>query len=165
MSARAKQVSLRGWSRFKKCPLGNFKKSDEAAVLPETVFPILKSFVPAEDLVLPWGWNLRVIIFPKLVSVMVGGLHNRWKIDHIAWVTIEESEHITTVRFWQNTSKVHFDGRMRVDGKPLIYGDLIISLAHALSHNELPIAQCIAAVNSGTHANPWFVGITVLILS
>ena len=76
------------------------------------------------------------------------------KIDHIAGVTIEESEHITTARFWQNTSKVHFDGRMRVDGNPLIYGDLIISLAHALWYNGVPIAQSIMALNIGTYANP-----------
>lgn len=64
-------------------------------------------------------------------------------------------------RLWQNTSKVHFDRSQRPDGKLLVYGGHVISLARALSFNGLANAQMIAAINAGSHANPCFAGDTV----
>ena len=82
-------------------------------------------------------------------------------IDHVDGVTIEEAEHMMATRLWQNTSKVHFDATNRADGKRLIYGGHVISLARALSFNGLANAQMIAALNGGAHANPCFAGDTV----
>ena len=64
-------------------------------------------------------------------------------------------------RLWQNTAKVHFDATNRADGKRLIYGGHVISLARALSFNGLANAQMIVALNAGAHANPCFAGDTV----
>lgn len=64
-------------------------------------------------------------------------------------------------RMWQNTSKVHFDGTNREDGRRLIYGGHVISLARALSFNGLANAQMIVGLNAGAHANPCFAGDTV----
>ena len=64
-------------------------------------------------------------------------------------------------RLWQNTAKVHFDATQREDGKRLIYGGHVISLARALSFNGLANAQVIVALNAGAHANPCFAGDTV----
>ena len=64
-------------------------------------------------------------------------------------------------RLWQNTAKVHFDATNRDDGRRLIYGGHVISLARALSFNGLANAQVVAAINAGTHANPCFAGDTV----
>jgi 2-methylfumaryl-CoA hydratase len=64
-------------------------------------------------------------------------------------------------RLWQNTAKVHFNTETREDGRRLIYGGHIISLARALSFNGLANAQLIAAINSGAHASPAFAGDTV----
>lgn len=64
-------------------------------------------------------------------------------------------------RLWQNTAKVHFNAQAREDGRRLIYGGHIISLARALSFNGLANAQAIAAINAGAHANPAFAGDTV----
>ena len=64
-------------------------------------------------------------------------------------------------RLWQNTAKVHFDASLREDGRRLIYGGHVISLARALSFNGLANAQTIVGVNAGTHANPCFAGDTV----
>ena len=50
---------------------------------------------------------------------------------------------------------------MREDGRRLIYGGHVISLARALSFNGLANAQMIAALNAGAHANPCFAGDTV----
>lgn len=64
-------------------------------------------------------------------------------------------------RLWQNTAKVHFDATQRPDGRRLIYGGHVISLARALSFNGLANAQPMVALNGGTHANPCFAGDTV----
>jgi len=76
-------------------------------------------------------------------------------------VTVEEAEHMLATRLWQNTAKVHFDATNRADGKRLIYGGHVISLARALSFNGLANAQMIVALNAGAHANPCFAGDTV----
>jgi 2-methylfumaryl-CoA hydratase len=82
-------------------------------------------------------------------------------IDHVDAVTVEEAEHMLATRLWQNTSKVHFDVGQREDGRRLIYGGHVISLARALSFNGLANAQMIVALNAGAHANPCFAGDTV----
>jgi len=82
-------------------------------------------------------------------------------IDHVDGVTIEEAEHMIATRLWQNTAKVHFDATNRPDGKRLIYGGHVISMARALSFNGLANAQMIVALNGGAHANPCFAGDTV----
>lgn len=64
-------------------------------------------------------------------------------------------------RLWQNTAKVHFDATFRDDGKRLIYGGHVISMARALSFNGLANAQVIVALNAGAHANPCFSGDTI----
>jgi 2-methylfumaryl-CoA hydratase len=83
------------------------------------------------------------------------------KIDHVDGVTIDEAEHMLATRLWQNTAKVHFDATFREDGKRLIYGGHVISMARALSFNGLANAQMIVALNAGAHANPCFAGDTV----
>ena len=64
-------------------------------------------------------------------------------------------------RLWQNTAKVHFNTEARPDGKRLIYGGHIISMARALSFNGLANAQLVAAINAGSHVSPAFAGDTV----
>ena len=76
-------------------------------------------------------------------------------------MTIEESEHMMATRLWQNTAKVHFNTQARPDGKRLIYGGHVISLARALSFNGLANAQFVAAINGGSHVSPCFAGDTV----
>ena len=64
-------------------------------------------------------------------------------------------------RLWQNTAKVHFDTSARPDGRRLIYGGHVISMARALSFNGLANAQVIAGLNGGAHANPCFADDTI----
>ena len=68
---------------------------------------------------------------------------------------------MAATRLWQNTARVHFDGTIRDDGRRLIYGGHIISLARSLSFNGLANAQLMVAINAGVHANPCFAGDTV----
>ena len=57
------------------------------------------------------------------------------RIDHVDGVTVEEAEHQTATRLYQNAAKVHFnqfsEGQGRF-GRRLIYGGHVISLARAL---------------------------------
>jgi 2-methylfumaryl-CoA hydratase len=86
------------------------------------------------------------------------------KIDHVDGITVEEAEHQTATRLYQNTARVHFNhfaqsqGRF---GRRLIYGGHAISLARALSFNGLANAFHVAAINGGRHVAPLFAGGTV----
>ncbi len=138
------------------------RKRDHNAPAPETVIPELKKELAAGDLVVPEGLD-----FSNYDFALAGEKH-RWgdynigeKIDHVDGVTIEEAEHMLATRLWQNTAKVHFDATNRPDGKRLIYGGHVISMARALSFNGLANAQMIVGINAGTHANPCFAGDTV----
>ncbi|MEY1554522.1 MaoC family dehydratase [Yoonia sp. R2331] len=136
------------------------KRSDSAA--PDPVIPDLQKSVPASDLVVPEGLNFTNYDFTlagephRLGDYQVGEV-----IDHVDGVTVEEAEHMLATRLWQNTAKVHFDATNRADGKRLIYGGHVISIARALSFNGLANAQMIVALNGGAHANPCFAGDTL----
>ena len=138
------------------------RKSDPDAPAPERVVPELNKAVSATDLVIPDGLDFSGYDF-----ALAGDPH-RWgdygigeQIDHVDGVTIEEAEHMLATRLWQNTAKVHFDATFRPDGRRLIYGGHVISMARALSFNGLANAQMIVGLNAGAHANPCFAGDTV----
>ncbi|HEU0223111.1 MAG TPA: MaoC family dehydratase [Paracoccaceae bacterium] len=138
------------------------RKRDEAAAVPEPVAPTLAPSVAPAALVVPPGLDYGAYDF-----ALAGSAHG-WgdyvvgeRIDHVDGVTIEEAEHMLATRLWQNTAKVHFDATQREDGRRLIYGGHVMSLARALSFNGLANAQPIVAINAGTHANPCFAGDTV----
>lgn len=138
------------------------RKRSEAAEAPEALIPNLASRVDPADLVVPPGLDFTAYDFG------LAGEPHRWgdyaigeKIDHLDRMTVEEAEHMTITRLWQNTSKVHFDRTARPDGRLLVYGGHVISLARALSFNGLANAQTIAAINAGAHANPCFAGDTI----
>lgn len=138
------------------------RKRDFDAPAPEAVVPSLKAVVAPQDLVIPKGLD-----FSRYDFTLAGEPH-RWadyavgeKIDHVDGVTIEEAEHMLATRLWQNTAKVHFDATFRPDGKRLIYGGHVISMARALSFNGLANAQMMVALNGGAHANPCFAGDTI----
>ncbi len=138
------------------------RKRDESAPAPEPVVPQTAAVVDPADLVVPEGLD-----FTRYDTALAGEPH-RWGdysvgevIDHVDGVTLEEAEHMMATRLWQNTSKTHFDATPRADGKRLIYGGHVISMARALSFNGLANAQMVVAINAGSHANPCFAGDTL----
>jgi 2-methylfumaryl-CoA hydratase len=138
------------------------RKGDAAAPAPPPVVPEIAPAVDPAALVIPAGLDFSGYDFA------LAGEPHRWgdyavgeTIDHVDGVTVEEAEHMAATRLWQNTAKVHFDATGREDGRRLIYGGHIISLARALSFNGLANAQMIVALNGGAHANPCFAGDTV----
>ena len=138
------------------------RKRDADAETGAAVVPDLSPAVEAGALSVPSGLDFTGYDFT------LAGEPHRWgdyavgeKIDHVDRVTVEEAEHMLATRLWQNTAKVHFDATHRDDGKRLIYGGHVISLARALSFNGLANAQMIVALNAGSHAGPCFAGDTV----
>ncbi|UDY24552.1 MaoC family dehydratase [Nocardioides sp. Kera G14] len=137
-------------------------KRDAEAAAPETVIPELASVVDPKELVIPDGLDFTAYDFAaageahRFDDYEVGE-----RIDHVDGVTLTESEHQQATRLWQNTAKVHFNKEARPDGRNLVYGGHIISLARALSFNGLANAQLIAAINAGSHVAPAFAGDTV----
>ena len=110
------------------------RKRDADAPAPEPVTPTLADAVPALELMVPPGLDFTRYDFA------LAGEPWRWgdyaigeRIDHVDRVTIEEAEHMLATRLWQNTAKVHFDATFREDGRRLIYGGHVISLARALT--------------------------------
>ena len=138
------------------------RKRDVSSPAPATIIPELAASVAADSLCLPEGLD-----FTSYDAELAGEQHRFGDyatgevIDHVDGVTIEEAEHMLATRLWQNTAKVHFDATAREDGKRLIYGGHIISMARALSSNGLANAQMIVALNAGSHVSPCFSGDTV----
>ncbi len=86
------------------------------------------------------------------------------RIDHVDGVTVEEAEHMTATRLYQNTARIHFNQYMEGKGRfgrRLIYGGHVISLARSLSFNGFANAFHVAAINGGRHVAPLFAGGTV----
>ena len=138
------------------------RKRDASSAAPTATIPDLATSVPADTLHIPHGLDFSTYDF-----TLAGEAH-RWSdyevgetIDHVDRVTIEEAEHMLATRLWQNTAKVHFDATNREDGKRLIYGGHVISMARALSFNGLANAQMIAGLNAGSHVSPCFAGDTI----
>lgn len=138
------------------------KKRDQGVPAPQTTLPDLSDAVSADSLTIPKG-----LTFDQYDVDLAGEPHRLGdyaigeKIDHVDGVTVEEADHLMATRLWQNTAKVHFNTQAREDGRRLIYGGHIISLARALSFNGLANAQLIAAINAGSHVSPCFAGDTV----
>ena len=137
------------------------RKRRRDVVVPVHV-PELAPVVDPGALVVPDGLDFSHYDFD------LAGEPHRWGdyavgevIDHVDAVTVEEAEHMLATRLWQNTAKVHFDVTQREDGRRLIYGGHVISLARALSFNGLANAQFIVGLNAGAHVNPCFAGDTV----
>ena len=145
------------WARW---VMVNKRATDAPA--PETVVPELADAVAASDLVVPAGLDFSAYDFGaagephRLGDYAVGE-----RIDHVDGVTLTDAEHMMATRLWQNTAKVHFNVDARPDGKRLVYGGHVISLARALSFNGLANAQLVAAINAGSHVAPAFAGDTV----
>ena len=137
------------------------KRSVDAAA-PATVVPALSDVVAASDLVVPAGLDFSSYDLAAAGSPHTFGDYEVGeRIDHVDGVTLTDAEHMMATRLWQNTAKVHFNTEARPDGRRLVYGGHIISLARALSFNGLANAQMIAAINGGSHVAPAFAGDTV----
>lgn len=141
------------------------RKRDKASPAPEAKVPSLPESVAIADFHLPAGLDLT-----RYDAALIGQPH-LWddyavgeRIDHVDGMTLEESDHMTATRLYQNNAKVHFNQHSEAKGRfgrRLIYGGHIISLARALSFNGLAPAFKVLAINGGRHLNPSFAGDTI----
>ena len=141
------------------------KRDVNAAITQEKIPDLPKALMPAEI-----GSACPKIAHEKFDFELSGAPHRfsdykkGERIDHVDGMTVEEAEHMTATRLYQNTAKVHFnqftEGQGRF-GRRLIYGGHVISLARALSFNGLGNAFHIAAINGGRHIAPLFAGLTI----
>lgn len=140
------------------------KKSPDSPA-PVTVVPEAPAFVPPNRLPLPAtldanGFETAVTGGPWLWDDYAP--HER--IDHLAGMTVDESDHTLATKLYQNNARVHFDAHAMKEsqfGRRLVYGGHVISVCRALSYDGLENALTIAAINGGSHCNPTFGGDTL----
>lgn len=142
-------------------------KRDPSTKTGANTVPELPEAVAVGELPVPEALNLDRFAALQWAT----GSEARWgdyqageRIDHIDGMTLDEVDHATATRMYQNTAKVHFNLHQMKDsrfGKRLIYGGHIISVAHSLAYNGLENCLSMAAWNSGAHANPCFAGDTI----
>ena len=129
------------------------------------VRPDLPSFVPADRLTISSGTVDREALDRAT------GSESCWedyapgqRLDHAAGMTVEEADHMSAARLYQNDARVHFDGLMMRDtrhGRRLVYGGHVMSLCRALTNDGLENILAILAINGGTHVAPTFAGDTL----
>jgi len=139
------------------------KGGNGAAPAPQV--PDLPAEVPAASLAVP------AFLRPAALPHEATGGTKRWDdfhegevLEHPGSMTIEEADHMSATRLYQNTARVHFDALAARDtpfGKRIVYGGHVISICRALSHEGLENAFAVAAIHGGTHANPTFAGDTL----
>jgi len=86
------------------------------------------------------------------------------RINHLAGMTIEEADHMSATRLYQNNARVHFDALAMRDspsGSRLVYGGHVISVCRALSYDGLENVVSVAAINAGAHVAPTAAGDTL----
>lgn len=77
------------------------------------------------------------------------------RIDHGEAQLVTDAEHMGFTRLFQNSARVHFQGR------PLVYGGYVISLGYAQAHGGLENRLGIWAINAGSHVAPVHAGDTL----
>jgi 2-methylfumaryl-CoA hydratase len=140
-------------------------KREANAPAPESHVPNLPGAVPAAELTIPAGLDMRGYDAARAGSGHVWDDYAKGeKIDHVDGMTLEEAEHMMATRLYQNTAKVHFNQHAAKNSRfqrRLVYGGHVISLARALSFNGLANAFKIAAINGGQHVAPTFASDTL----
>ena len=156
------RVEVLAWTRWVMV-VRRKARSDDRALAP--VIPALADHVEPSAYVVP------AFLRPAALQPRHTGGALFWEdytpgetIRHPGGMTIEESDHMTATRLYQNTARIHFDAflaRGNAFGKRLVYGGHVISLCRALSYDGLENAFAIAAIHGGRHANPSFAGDTI----
>ena len=141
-------------------------KRDKASPAPAAVVPTLADSVDPTALgsAVP---PIKTAVYDTVAAgsnYRFGDYKKGERIDHVNGMTIEEAEHQVATRLYQNTARVHFNQHTESqgrNGRRLVYGGVIISLARALSFNGLGNAFHLAAINGGRHVAPCFAGDTI----
>ena len=140
-------------------------KRNESSPAPKTVIPDLKSQVDINEFQIPDNLSMAKYNFDESGSKYIWNDYQIGeKIDHIDGMTIEEADHMTATRLYQNTAKVHFNEHTEKKGRlgsRIVYGGHVISLVRMLSFNGMSNAFKILAINAGKHVAPTIAGNTI----
>lgn len=162
---RTTGTNQRGDTVLEFCRWVMVNKRDPASPTGANDSPEMAPEVKPSELIIPKPLKLdRYESWPSGGRAFFEDYEKGERIDHIDGMTIEESEHATATRLYQNTAKVHFDAYATKEtrfGRRLMYGGHVISIVRALSFNGLENALAILAWNGGTHVNPTFAGDTL----
>ena len=133
--------------------------------------PALAKALTIEQLVIPPTLNLQRFYDLQWAT----GSPHLWesyqvgeRIEHPGAMTIEEADHVSATRLYQNTAQVHFDALAAESsklGRRIVYGGHVISVAMALSQHGLGNALCLAGINGGSHLVPTVGGDTISAVS
>ena len=143
-------------------------KRDKEQAKGVTIVPTVPSAVTVERLPVPESMNLQR--YGDLEWAF--GTTVRWddyaigeRMNHPDAMTIEEADHTQATRLYHNSAQVHFDAygaaQNTREGKRLVYGGHVISVAMALAQNGLGAVLRIAAWNGGAHVAKTFAGDTL----
>ena len=136
-----------------------------AGPAPQAVVPTLPAQVPAGELAVPAFLRMNALLAETTGGARLWDDYAPGEVlDPPGGMTLEEADHMTATRLYQNTARIHFDAfaaRENAFGKRLIYGGHVISVCRALSYDGLENAFAVAAIHGGTHANPTFAGDTI----
>ncbi|HEY4997960.1 MAG TPA: MaoC family dehydratase [Usitatibacter sp.] len=156
------RAEVLAWTRWVMVARRRARADDRA---PAPVVPALPDHVE------PSGYAIPAFLAPAALAPRFTGSARFWEdyapaeaIDHPGGMTVEEADHMTATRLYQNTARIHFDAflaRGNPFGKRLVYGGHVISLCRALSFDGLENAFAVAAIHGGKHSNPTFAGDTL----
>lgn len=142
-------------------------KRDAAAPAPRPVLPALAPCVPAEQL----ACASQVAGAQALRAwCQASGSQRLWddyavgeRIDHPCGMTLEEADHMSATRLYQNNARVHFDALRlhQAGGQRIVYGGHVISVCRALSYDGLENVVALLAINAGQHVAPAHAGDTL----
>ncbi len=155
-------IEVLGWNRWVMVAMREARGADHAAA---AVVPQLPAHVE------PSQYGVPAFLKPAALEPRHTGSERLWEdftpgeaLSHPGGMTVEESDHMTATRLYQNNARVHFDAdlaRGNAFGRRLVYGGHVISLCRALSHDGLENAFAVAAIHGGAHSNPTFAGDTL----
>lgn len=90
------------------------------------------------------------------------------RIDHPRGMTIEEADHMSATRLYQNNARPHFDAvamQQSPTGRRLVYGGHVISVCRSLAYDGLENVLSVLAINGGRHVHPTVSGDTLYAFS
>ena len=86
------------------------------------------------------------------------------RINHPLGMTIEEADHMSAARLYQNNARPHFNALAMAEspvGRRLVYGGHVLSVCRSLAYDGLENVLGIMAINAGSHVAPTVAGDTL----
>ena len=130
--------------------------------------PDLLGVIPPDQLVAPARLHSKEALAEWCEATACGELWDDYlpgeRINHPLGMTIEEADHMSATRLYQNNARPHFDALAMKEshvGRRLVYGGHVLSICRALAYDGLENVLCMLAINGGSHVSPTVAGDTL----